>query len=46
MPLERDAESSRVHGLEEEEEQDENEDPQQDQRNNKRRRVDPGRFAP
>ena len=46
MPSEIDAESSRVHGLEEDEEQNENEDPQQDQRDNKRRRVDPGRFTP
>jgi len=44
MPLERDAESSRVHVLEEDEEQEDGDEQPQDQRN-KRRRTDSARSA-
>ena len=44
MPLERDAESSSVHHLEEDEEQEDGDEQPQDQRN-KRRRTDAARFV-
>jgi hypothetical protein len=44
MPLERDAESSRVHLLEDHEEQQDGDEQPEDQRN-KRRRTDAGRFV-
>jgi hypothetical protein len=44
MPLDSDAESSRVHLLEDEEEQQNGDEQPEDQRN-KRRRTDAGRFV-